>query len=148
MALNEGPEVLAPCVLLGQKPDYDASGLQMGMGLRALSKDLLHIEVLRQADWWAGRSMWWCDFWVDFLERKGVVEGARGLYARASTQGVPRPRLTTRRRCAVHVPRLLLDRRRATAGDQQRCPLVVLHARRVFEEQGGGICRQTSTSSF
>ena len=49
--------------------------LQAGVELYALAKELLHIETLQQADWWAERFMQWCEFWSDFLEQKSLVEG-------------------------------------------------------------------------
>ena len=49
--------------------------LQAGMELYALAKELLHIETLHQADWWAERFMQWCDFWADFLAQRSVVDG-------------------------------------------------------------------------
>ena len=49
--------------------------LQAGMELYALAKELLHIETLRQADWWVERLMQWCEFWADFLEQRSLVDG-------------------------------------------------------------------------
>lgn len=49
--------------------------LQAGIEPYALAKELLHIETLHRADWWAERFMQWCDFWSDFLAERSVVEG-------------------------------------------------------------------------
>lgn len=49
--------------------------LQAGQELYQLSKDLLHIGTLHQADLWVERLMQWCDFWNDFLNEKTRVEG-------------------------------------------------------------------------
>ena len=49
--------------------------LQAGIELYALSKELLHIKNLRQADWWVERFLQWCDFWSDFLEEKSLISG-------------------------------------------------------------------------
>ena len=49
--------------------------LQAGIELYALAKELLHIETLRQADWWVERFMQWCDFWADFLAQRSLQDG-------------------------------------------------------------------------
>lgn len=49
--------------------------LQAGIELYALARELLHIETLRQADWWVERLMQWCDFWADFLAQRSMVDG-------------------------------------------------------------------------
>ncbi len=49
--------------------------LQAGVELYALAKELLHIETLRQAEWWAERFLRWCDFWSDFLAQRSLVDG-------------------------------------------------------------------------
>lgn len=49
--------------------------LQAGVELYALAKELLHIETLRQAEWWVERFLQWCDFWSDFLAQRSLVDG-------------------------------------------------------------------------
>ena len=51
--------------------------LQAGRELCALSIELMHLETLRQADWWAERYPQWCSFWADFLEDVSIVDGRR-----------------------------------------------------------------------
>ena len=51
--------------------------LQAGRELYALAVELLHIENLKQADWWVERYLEWCRFWVDFLEETTVIDGKR-----------------------------------------------------------------------
>lgn len=46
-----------------------------GQELLRLSRELLHIENLRQAEWWVERFMQWCDFWADFLSERSLVDG-------------------------------------------------------------------------
>lgn len=54
--------------------------LQAGVELYALAKELLHIETLRRAEWWAERLLRWCGFWSGFLARRSLVDG-RLVYA-------------------------------------------------------------------
>ena len=54
--------------------------LQAGVELYALAKELLHIETLRRAEWWAERFLRWCGFWSGFLARRSLVDG-RLVYA-------------------------------------------------------------------
>lgn len=49
--------------------------LLAGIELYELSKELLHIETLYQAEWWVERFLHWCDFWADFLEEKSLIGG-------------------------------------------------------------------------
>lgn len=49
--------------------------LQAGIELYGLARELLHLEGLRQAEWWFERYMQWCEFWGDFLEEKSWQEG-------------------------------------------------------------------------
>ena len=49
--------------------------LLAGQELYSLAIELMHIENLRQAEWWTERFMQWCDFWADFLEEKTRVDG-------------------------------------------------------------------------
>lgn len=51
--------------------------LLAGAELLQLAGELLHIETLRQADWWVERFMQWCEFWADFLAERTRTE--RGL---------------------------------------------------------------------
>ena len=51
--------------------------LQAGRELYALSIELMHLDTLRQADWWVERYLQWCGFWADFLEDVSVVDGRR-----------------------------------------------------------------------
>ena len=51
--------------------------LQAGVELYGLARELLHVETLRQAEWWFERYMQWCEFWADFLEERSVVDGRR-----------------------------------------------------------------------
>lgn len=68
--------------------------LQAGVELYALAKELLRIETLRQAEWWAERFLRWRDFWSDFLARRGLVDG-RLVYAherlRKARRGIVSP---------------------------------------------------------
>ena len=49
--------------------------LQAGIELYGLARELMHLEDLRQAEWWVERYMQWNAFWSDFLEDRTVVEG-------------------------------------------------------------------------
>ncbi len=49
--------------------------LQAGIELYALSRDLLHVGSLKQADEWVERFLQWCEFWNDFLSEKTYREG-------------------------------------------------------------------------
>ncbi len=49
--------------------------LQAGKELYQLSKDLMHVETLHQANLWVERFLQWCDFWNDFLNEKTKVDG-------------------------------------------------------------------------
>lgn len=51
--------------------------LQAGRELYALALELMHLETLRQADWWVERYLQWCEFWADFLEDVSYVDGRR-----------------------------------------------------------------------
>ena len=51
--------------------------LQAGRELYALAVELMHLDTLRQADWWVERYMQWCGFWADFLEDVSYVDGRR-----------------------------------------------------------------------
>ena len=51
--------------------------LQAGIELYGLAVELMHLDNLRQAEWWAERYMQWCEFWRDFLEERTVVDGRR-----------------------------------------------------------------------
>lgn len=51
--------------------------LQAGRELYELSIELMHLDTLRQADWWVERYLQWCSFWADFLEDVSVVDGRR-----------------------------------------------------------------------
>lgn len=51
--------------------------LQAGRELYALAVELMHLDTLRQADWWVERYLQWCGFWADFLEDVSVVDGRR-----------------------------------------------------------------------
>ena len=51
--------------------------LQAGRELYALSIELMHLETLRQADWWAERYLQRRSFWADFLEDVSIVDGRR-----------------------------------------------------------------------
>lgn len=51
--------------------------LQAGRELYALSLELMHLDTLRQADWWVERYLDWCGFWADFLEDVSYVDGRR-----------------------------------------------------------------------
>ena len=51
--------------------------LQAGREPCALALELMHLETLRQADWWVERCLQWCEFWADFLEDVSVVDGRR-----------------------------------------------------------------------
>ena len=51
--------------------------LQAGRELYALALELMHLETLRQADWWVERYLQWCGFWADFLEDVSYVDGRR-----------------------------------------------------------------------
>ena len=52
--------------------------LQAGIELYGLARELMHVESLRQAEWWVERYMQWCGFWADFLEEKSWQEGGYG----------------------------------------------------------------------
>lgn len=64
-------------VLSWHLPCAETSGPkpQAGIELYRPAKELLHIESLRQAEWWAGRFLQWSDFWSDFLEERSLVDG-------------------------------------------------------------------------
>lgn len=70
--------------------------LQAGRELYALALELMHLETLRQADWWAERYLQWCSFWADFLEDVSYVDGRRAYTherlrkARSSLSGLVR----------------------------------------------------------
>lgn len=49
--------------------------LQAGREPCALSVELMHLDALRQADWWAERYLQWCEFWADFLEERSMQDG-------------------------------------------------------------------------
>lgn len=49
--------------------------LQAGIELYELANELLHIQTLKQADWWVERFMQWCEFWSDFLEERSYIDG-------------------------------------------------------------------------
>ena len=49
--------------------------LQAGRELYALALELMHLETLRQADWWVERYLQWCEFWADFLEERSMQDG-------------------------------------------------------------------------
>lgn len=49
--------------------------LQAGRELYALALELMHLETLRQADWWVERYLQWCGFWADFLEERSMQDG-------------------------------------------------------------------------
>lgn len=49
--------------------------LLAGQELYALSKELMHIDNLHQAEWWVEKFLQWCEFWNDFLDEKTRVEG-------------------------------------------------------------------------
>ena len=51
--------------------------LQAGRELYALAIELLHLDTLRQADWWVERYLQWCGFWADFLEDVSYIDGRR-----------------------------------------------------------------------
>lgn len=51
--------------------------LQAGRGPCAFSVELMHLDALRQADWWAERYLQWCEFWADFLDEASAVDGRR-----------------------------------------------------------------------
>lgn len=51
--------------------------LQAGRELYALAVELMHLETLRQAEWWVERYLQWCGFWADFLEDVSYVDGRR-----------------------------------------------------------------------
>lgn len=51
--------------------------LQASVELYALSKELMHIESIHQAQWWIERFMQWCDFWNDFLNQVSVIDGRK-----------------------------------------------------------------------
>lgn len=51
--------------------------LQEGRELYAPSLELMHLDTLRQADWWVERYLDWCGFWADFLEDVSYVDGRR-----------------------------------------------------------------------
>ena len=60
---------------------YTTSGprLQAGREPCALALELMHLETLRQADWWVERYLQRCEFWADFLEDVSHVDGRRQL---------------------------------------------------------------------
>ncbi|MCL1798347.1 MAG: IS1249 family transposase [Eggerthellaceae bacterium] len=49
--------------------------LKAGIELYAIAQELMHIETLRQADWWVERFMHWCGFWEDFLSERSYNHG-------------------------------------------------------------------------
>lgn len=49
--------------------------LQAGKEIYQLSKELMRIEDLKQAEWWVERYMQWNEFWCDFLEGKSMIDG-------------------------------------------------------------------------
>ena len=49
--------------------------LQAGRELYALAIELMHLDTLRQADWWVERYLQWCECWADFLEDVSVIDG-------------------------------------------------------------------------
>ena len=49
--------------------------LQAGIELLRLAEELLHIDILAQAEWWVERFIQWSAFWADFLEEKSRVDG-------------------------------------------------------------------------
>ena len=51
--------------------------LQAGQELYGLAVELMHLDTLRQADWWVERYLQWCECWADFLEDVSVVDGRR-----------------------------------------------------------------------
>lgn len=51
--------------------------LQAGRELYVLALELMHLETLRQADWWVERYLQWREFWAGFLEDASVVDGRR-----------------------------------------------------------------------
>lgn len=51
--------------------------LQAGREPCALAIELMHLDTLRQADWWVERYLQWCGFWADFLEDVSYVDGRR-----------------------------------------------------------------------
>lgn len=53
--------------------------LQAGRELYALALELMHLETLRQADWWVERYLRRRGFWADFLEDVSIVDGRRQL---------------------------------------------------------------------
>ena len=51
--------------------------LQAGYELYNLSKELMHIDTIHQAEWWIEKFMQWCDFWCDFLEQISIIDGKK-----------------------------------------------------------------------
>lgn len=51
--------------------------LQAGRELYALAIELMHLDTLRQADWWVERYLQWRGFWADFLEDVSYIDGRR-----------------------------------------------------------------------
>ena len=50
--------------------------LQAGIELYALARELMRIDDLHQAEWWAERYAQWREYWADFLDEKTKVDGA------------------------------------------------------------------------
>ena len=51
--------------------------LLAGKEIYQLSKELLHIKTLKQAQWWTEQYLQWCEFWIEFLSEYTYVDGRK-----------------------------------------------------------------------
>ena len=51
--------------------------LLAGKEIYQLSKELLHIKTLKQAQWWTEQYLQWCEFWSEFLSEYTYVDGRK-----------------------------------------------------------------------
>ena len=122
--------------------------LQAGRELYALAVELMHLETLRQAEWWVERYLQWCGFWADFLEDVSYVDGRRQFtHERLRKARSSLSRLVSAGTLFTYLdPTLAADgplprtnnpdrgrRQRAAAGHAQEPPRAVAHA----QGQGG-----------
>ena len=104
----------------GQAADHDEAESAGGIELYGLVKELLHIETLAQAEWWARAPRAVVRLLGRFLEQRSVVDG-RSVYTHERLRargrawcGSPTPAPCSRR------PDPALAGRRAASGHEQR----------------------------
>ncbi len=122
--------------------------LQAGRELYALAVELMHLETLRQAEWWVERYLQWCGFWADFPRGRLLRRREAPVHAPEAQEGEVVALSAGERGHALHLPgpdpgrgwAAAQDeqpdrgrRQRAAAGHAQEPPRAVAHA----QGQGG-----------